>query len=326
MKRIVAVLVGLSMCALASADFSAGFETAEGYTGSASGDVLTDQLDWYIPVVDSNDYYVHTYIGNPYSVAFNPYGGQRLAIGASLGAPAYARAQHDHDWSAATEWTVTYDVAGLFTAEPPATHYLASFSLQDSTASRYWQTLIAWDDLEAPDTWTMTYYGIEDDAGTVWAIPGLSAGAAWENLSPNHWYRSSTTFDLETSMVTSVSITDLTTMETTTVEPEGWYLQGTFASMPDPTGFRFFTGGTTEGNVAAWDNLFIVSTPAFAIGDLNCDGSVDFFDIDAFVLAVTDPVAYEAAYPDCDIMLADCNGDGDVDFFDIDAFVELVVG
>ena len=64
----------------------------------------------------------------------------------------------------------------------------------------------------------------------------------------------------------------------------------------------------------------------FTVGDLNCDGSVDFFDIDAFVLAVTDAAAYAATYPDCDIMLADCNGDGEVDFFDIDAFVEVVTG
>ena len=64
---------------------------------------------------------------------------------------------------------------------------------------------------------------------------------------------------------------------------------------------------------------------AFQLGDLNCDGNVDFFDIDGFVLAVTDPPAYEAAYPDCDLMLADINGDGSVDFFDIDAFVELLI-
>ncbi len=62
------------------------------------------------------------------------------------------------------------------------------------------------------------------------------------------------------------------------------------------------------------------------LGDMNCDGSVDFFDIDAFVPAVTDPAGYEAAYPDCDIMLADCNGDGLVDFFDIDCFVAIITG
>lgn len=64
----------------------------------------------------------------------------------------------------------------------------------------------------------------------------------------------------------------------------------------------------------------------YELGDLNCDGAVNFFDIEAFVLAVTDPAAYAATYPDCDIMLADCNGDGSVSFFDIDAFVAIVTG
>ncbi len=62
------------------------------------------------------------------------------------------------------------------------------------------------------------------------------------------------------------------------------------------------------------------------LGDLNCDGNVNFFDIDPFVLAVTDATAYLASYPDCDLMNGDCNGDGVVNFFDIDAFVALVSG
>jgi hypothetical protein len=261
MKKILAVLAGLSVCALASADFTAGFETSEGYTGGASGDVLTGQLDWYLPVAGSNDYYVYTYLGNPYSFAFHPGGGARLAIGESLGGAAYARAQHDYDWSSATEWTVTYDVAAMHIGTDDGSDYLGSFSLQPSTTSRYWQTLFRWDDLTAPDTWTLSYYGVEDAAGALYAIPGLSPGAEWEGLSSNHWYRSSTTFDLTTSMVTSVSITDLTTMDTTTVEPEGWYMAGTFLGNPDPTGFRFFTGGTLTGNVVAWDNLGIIPEP-----------------------------------------------------------------
>jgi hypothetical protein len=58
--------------------------------------------------------------------------------------------------------------------------------------------------------------------------------------------------------------------------------------------------------------------------DLNCDGEVNFDDIDPFVLALTGQEAYDAAYPECDWLLADCNGDGDVDFDDIDAFVGLL--
>jgi hypothetical protein len=61
-------------------------------------------------------------------------------------------------------------------------------------------------------------------------------------------------------------------------------------------------------------------------GDLNCDGQVDAFDIDPFVLALTDPAAYELAWPDCDVLLADIDDDGAVDAFDIDPFVALLTG
>jgi hypothetical protein len=61
------------------------------------------------------------------------------------------------------------------------------------------------------------------------------------------------------------------------------------------------------------------------LGDLNCDGVLNAFDIDPFVLALTDPAGYAAAWPNCDRMLADINGDGVVNAFDIDAFVALIV-
>lgn len=48
-------------------------------------------------------------------------------------------------------------------------------------------------------------------------------------------------------------------------------------------------------------------------GDLNCDGAINVFDIDPFVLALTDAAAYSAAYPACGSILADLNGDGERD-------------
>ena len=68
-----------------------------------------------------------------------------------------------------------------------------------------------------------------------------------------------------------------------------------------------------------------VGPPAIK-GELNGDGHINFADIDPFVLAISDPAAYSAAWPECNVMLADCNGDGLVDAFDIDAFVELLTG
>lgn len=56
-------------------------------------------------------------------------------------------------------------------------------------------------------------------------------------------------------------------------------------------------------------------------GDLNCDGRVNNFDVDPFVLALLEPDEYDAAYPNCGRLNADCNADGVVDNFDIEAFV-----
>ena len=62
------------------------------------------------------------------------------------------------------------------------------------------------------------------------------------------------------------------------------------------------------------------------IGDLNCDGNVDFGDINPFVLALSDPAGYAAQYPNCDIQNGDINTDGVVDFGDINPFVALLSG
>jgi hypothetical protein len=68
------------------------------------------------------------------------------------------------------------------------------------------------------------------------------------------------------------------------------------------------------------------SAYAFSPGDLDCDGAVNKFDIDPFVLALTDPVAYGVAFPSCDVMLADLKSDGLVNGLDIDPFVQLLLG
>jgi len=51
-------------------------------------------------------------------------------------------------------------------------------------------------------------------------------------------------------------------------------------------------------------------------GDLNCDGSVNFGDINSFVYALTDPDAFQGCK-----MNGDMNGDGSVNFKDINPFV-----
>ena len=70
----------------------------------------------------------------------------------------------------------------------------------------------------------------------------------------------------------------------------------------------------------------LCSRSPWRFGDMNCDGVVNNFDIDAFVLALTNPVLYQTMYPDCDIMNGDMNGDGVLNNFDIDPFVAALAG
>ncbi|MBU0640030.1 MAG: hypothetical protein KKB50_14280, partial [Planctomycetes bacterium] len=65
---------------------------------------------------------------------------------------------------------------------------------------------------------------------------------------------------------------------------------------------------------------------SFQFGDLNCDGIVNGFDIDAFIAALKGPAYYDPVYPDCDLVLADINADGVVNGFDIDPYIALLIG
>lgn len=63
------------------------------------------------------------------------------------------------------------------------------------------------------------------------------------------------------------------------------------------------------------------------MGDANCDGRVNAYDIDPFVLLVGDHAAYKLHWPDCDADAScDMNGDGAVNAYDIDGFVAAVGG
>ncbi len=62
------------------------------------------------------------------------------------------------------------------------------------------------------------------------------------------------------------------------------------------------------------------------IGDTDCDGDSDFFDIDPFVAALSGEGPYLEQFPNCDWSNADADCDGDVDFFDIDPFVACLGG
>ncbi|MBU0638469.1 MAG: trypsin-like peptidase domain-containing protein [Planctomycetes bacterium] len=85
----------------------------------------------------------------------------------------------------------------------------------------------------------------------------------------------------------------------------------------------------TEAGLDAFNATAIDCAPPYEKGDLNCDGLIDGFDIDPFVLVLSTEEPFDdyyAQYPNCDHRLADINADGRIDGFDIDAFVALLSG
>jgi hypothetical protein len=71
--------------------------------------------------------------------------------------------------------------------------------------------------------------------------------------------------------------------------------------------------------------LTIEFTPPI-VGDLDCDGDVDFDDIDEFVLGLNNPAEYENQFGLPAHIKGDTDGDGDLDFDDINGFVNLLSG
>ena len=81
-----------------------------------------------------------------------------------------------------------------------------------------------------------------------------------------------------------------------------------------------------EMAVTNWDSdvgNFLYYNQRLVMGDANCDGRVDFFDIEPFVMLLLG--GYEEVYPDCDGQtFCDMDGNGQIDFFDIDGFVTVI--
>ncbi|MGD8453445.1 MAG: hypothetical protein PVJ57_16655 [Phycisphaerae bacterium] len=82
-------------------------------------------------------------------------------------------------------------------------------------------------------------------------------------------------------------------------------------------------GGIPSDGIARWGGEV-----SGLLGDVNCDGDVNNFDITPFVVLITDiPPDYPNYYnrwPDCDHTLGDVNGDGQINNFDIAPFIALI--
>jgi len=94
------------------------------------------------------------------------------------------------------------------------------------------------------------------------------------------------------------------------------------ASAIDPaTGNWYFGGaGGKDGNTLRTSVLYVLALGApICRGDCNCDGVVDFGDINPFVAVLGG--ATPCSFENCDV-----NGDGVINFGDINPFVAILSG
>ncbi|MCK4306403.1 MAG: hypothetical protein KAY24_19330 [Candidatus Eisenbacteria sp.] len=264
--RTGAFCLGVALCAVlfaapaANADYISGFEDL---IASPFGEILTGQDGYYIPPgTTSVDFLAYTYDGNVLELPANPTGEDQFIGGTGPAGNAYARAQRDMSFAAGPIWIIGYDFAAVYLGSPPSANNIGSFSLRNEPAAVTHKIhLMSWVDPENPTLFN-AFYMAYDAGGTMFAQPGASPGAGWENLELNHWYRAWTKVDLDTNMIVEVGIIDLETMEEWTFEPTDWYLAGGAAGTPAlPECFRFFAGGGVAGNSLAFDNIDIHEEP-----------------------------------------------------------------
>ncbi len=295
-----------------------------------SSGLLAGQGGWYTPVPStSSPWLVYTYSSNPLGVGPNPFGSTQMIAAIKDTSGFFPRAQRDFDWSAQSQWLVSYDVYVSFdpsvSADGNNYNNIGSFSLQPSVAGvRFFIDLFQWvtpsSDIEPGnpnDGWRAAWV-VSDTGGTSQFVVFFTPPNPFHGLQINTWYRRFVAFNLSDPdptkrHIVKVGIRNLSTGETyaTLVRPTEsfpyWYLVNYLAD-GIPTAFRYFVGGGTganNGNILAVDNI---AFNAFSFGDVDMNGCVD----DADLLAVLFDFGSSGAFKPTDV-----NSDGVVDDADL---------
>lgn len=169
------------------------------------------------------------------------------------------------------------------------------------------------------------------------------AGLAAPHVTYARWFSNNTgdgpetdTLRVEISTNGGTNWAALETVGPTSASPNpqiggGWYVR-TY-SIPASAQFRIrfiaedvAPQSVVEAAIDAFEIFDLDCSTTFLPGDMNCDGVVGVGDIAGFVLALTDPAGYEAAFPSCDINHADVNNDSTISVGDIAVFVALLTG
>ena len=118
---------------------------------------------------------------------------------------------------------------------------------------------------------------------------------------------------------------DLSPAEYTFSREHGWVSVGPAVGGVE---VEYTVSSRLDMAVTNWDadvGNYVFYNRAVRKGDVNCDGRVNSFDIDPFVLLLADRPTYDASWPDCDADTnGDMNDDAAINSFDIDPFVEAL--
>ena len=207
-------------------------------------------------------------------------------------------------YNAATNRTTLTDAAGGFGSSP-----LAGRLINPST-DQLRQALITAN--------TSTTVEVAGD------VRGLTAEGSAYALIDYHLAAGSPCIDAGTNIAPARDKRDLDNDGCTT-DPVPLDVEGKYRYRDDPETPDTGVGQAPIVDQGAYEfesTAFIPSGPC--PGDCNCDGQVDYGDIDAFVAALTGEAGYLAQYPACIWLNADCDNDGHVNYEDIDAFVALL--
>lgn len=103
-------------------------------------------------------------------------------------------------------------------------------------------------------------------------------------------------------------------------QPDGGYTGALCIAADD--GGHVYVGGFQPGN--DYYDFLLMRYRQYVVGDANCDGTVNYLDVDPFVRALAGINAYGATFPECFYGSADTNRDGQVNFGDIDGLIGLL--
>jgi hypothetical protein len=169
------------------------------------------------------------------------------------------------------------------------------------------------------DSWVTIY---TTDSAKIYAV---------EFLYGNSWTNGGGGWGNNDAWVTWQTLNGSTVASSGQAGPYGGLYVGGIIGFYDPNGFDTLQVKCNVPNQAdpniqalAMDDLHVQLGPGLRYGDLNCDGSVNFGDINPFVLALSNPAAFAQQYPNCNILNGDINGDGTVSFADINPFVSCL--